>query len=637
MIALLFVALNLVGLSLAAHRLFRDYAVARVWSPVVLVITLFFVEHGVGLGGLTIAGYVTTALSLVLIVRDRKTLLHHRKVEAAFFGSFAYAFAWRYYFPDLDGTHSEKLTDLGFILNYSRGDRLPPVDCWFPPYPFHMYYALQHYGAALLGRLVNVEPGVAYQYGFCTLVALTFTAGWHTASQLCRNRRALALVLVAFLIGGTGASVLLPVMKNSHYTWDSMRFIGGSATFQQVTTGFGKRLLKASGVPENDAQELPIETFGYLIHLGDYHPPLSGFLFLGAALACIVALEQRNSILLQGLLAATVPLALASDAWVAPLQGAMVLTWVGHRLWNRLAVDWLALIGGGLLATLALAPFLFHFFRNTSGARMAFRLVPWDLHTPPLLAAILLAPAFIVLAVSFFDEGHPLHRPLAVFWITCFVLSEVIYVDDLYSGKYTRFNTTLKWWGWTYAGALLTTASRNLHSPSRVCRFATIGALLLSCFYAWDLGKHFYSVPKPHAGQLHGAATITDDPAMERIIAYLRLHPPSAVLQRLDRGSYTLIPGAIMFAGHNAFLGWPDHERVWRGSMPEIGHRETEVRSFYDGTLPGAADWLRVNRVQHVLWLSADHAAHPGVWEKRNQELAEDFEWHDIGVWSRRN
>jgi uncharacterized membrane protein len=268
---------------------------------------------------------------------------------------------------------------------------------------------------------------------------------------------------------------------------------------------------------------------------------------------------------------------------------------------------------------------------------MAFRFIPSGIHTPLILGAILLAPALIVLAASFLDKAHPLFRSLAWFWIAAFAISEIIFVDDLYAGKYTRFNTTLKWWGWTYAGALLTIAPRNLCSLSRACRFTTMGALLLSCVFAWDLGRHFITVPKPHAGQLEGSATITGDPAAARLISYLRQQPPSIVLQNLDRGSYTLAPGIVMFSGHNALLGWPDHERVWRGNMPEIGHRETEVRSFYDGTLPGPVEWLHANNVQHVLWLASDHAAHPGIWERLNQQLAPTFEWRDIGVWSRRN
>jgi uncharacterized membrane protein len=38
------------------------------------------------------------------------------------------------------------------------------------------------------------------------------------------------------------------------------------------------------------------------------------------------------------------------------------------------------------------------------------------------------------------------------------LLSEFIYVDDVYSGKFNRFNTVLKWWPAAYSGALLSIA-----------------------------------------------------------------------------------------------------------------------------------------------------------------------------------
>ena len=47
---------------------------------------------------------------------------------------------------------SEMVTDLYFIANYLDGSTLPPLDHWYPPHVFNIYYAFQHYGAALLGR-----------------------------------------------------------------------------------------------------------------------------------------------------------------------------------------------------------------------------------------------------------------------------------------------------------------------------------------------------------------------------------------------------------------------------------------------------------------------------------------------------
>ena len=97
-------------------------------------------------------------------MRARSFLYSVWHTELIFHAAFLYALAWRYVFPDIDAS-SEKITDLTFIANYLGGDTLPPVDRWLPPFRFEMYYALQHYAAALLGRIFGTTPGMAYNLG----------------------------------------------------------------------------------------------------------------------------------------------------------------------------------------------------------------------------------------------------------------------------------------------------------------------------------------------------------------------------------------------------------------------------------------------------------------------------------------
>jgi hypothetical protein len=204
-------------------------------------------------------------------------------------GAFAWAFAWRFAYPGLVAS-SEKIGNLAMISSYLPGDRLPPQDAWFPPFPFDVYYSFQHYAAALLGRVFGLGPGLTYNISFCLVMALTITSAAVFAYAVCRRAGRTVLVVVAFAAGGTGATLPVHFMMDEPQLHSSMRFIGGTATPQFVQTPFG-RALAATGAKPDERVELPSETFAYLLSLGDYHPPLSGFYLLMLAMLCLALIE----------------------------------------------------------------------------------------------------------------------------------------------------------------------------------------------------------------------------------------------------------------------------------------------------------------------------------------------------------
>jgi uncharacterized membrane protein len=644
-IGLSILLVNLAGLSLAAMRLTRDYALARAASPVLLVVPLFFLEHFAGLGWLAWVWPVTTAASLWLVWKHVREIEAHWKTEVLFLGGFFYAFAWRFCFPDLNAS-SEKLTDLGFIGNYLAGTRLPPVDRWFPPFAFDVYYGLQYYGAALMGRIFGMDGGYTYNLSFCVLVGMTVVAAGGAARLLCGRRRWWLLPLAAFLLGGTGASPLMPLIHRRPALHESMRFIGGSAVPGTVDTAFGKWLVSASGVPAKDAPELPAETFSYLVYLGDLHPPVSGFFLLALALLCLVLAEQNGeSGFAQALLVATVPLTLAVDAWNLPLQAALVAVWMVYRVRGRNAPHWRACAAGLFLPAVLLWPFLESFGWRSLDYHTAWRLVLPGEHTPPLLGLTVLYPLAGVLVATLLARDRPrLSLWLAALCLVLLAASEAFFIDDTYSGKFNRFNTTLKWWPWIYSAGLLALGSLNLASKSRACRVVTSLALAMPALFSADLAAQFLLAPKPHIGRLAGDAWIASDPAEKAILEYLRRQPPSIVLQRPAVDAFTDSPALTMFAGQTAFLGWPAHEKLWRGARLDIDLRADQVGRFYRGELEDAAEWLVENRIDYVLWLNSEADRPPGSFEKIQTRIAEAYYWREyshaggarVGFWSRR-
>jgi hypothetical protein len=397
------------------------------------VSVLFCVEHFVGLGSLAWLLPFSTAFSLWMVVRWRDFLRARWRTEAIFLAAFLYALAWRYAFPDIDAS-SEKITDLSFIANYTGGGRLPPVDRWLPPFAFDFYYALQHYAAALIGRLLGAGPGMAYNLGFCVLVALIVTAAGTTAMLLVRRRLPAVLLTATFLLGGVGTAPLIRQINPAPPLHASVRFIGSYLTPENATLDFGRWLLHASHV-NADTPDLPVETFSYLVGLGDYHPPLSGYLLLMLALLCIAHIENGMSPeRSQAVLAATVPLMIACNSWQLPLQAGLAGGYLLIRHFSGKRVDWKAVAAGFGASLLLLEPFLFHFGSAAVDAGMAIRLVPAALRTPPLLWLATFYP-LVVLILLHLVCGDRSRRTvgLCLLWVLFLAGSEIFYVDDLYS------------------------------------------------------------------------------------------------------------------------------------------------------------------------------------------------------------
>ena len=634
--------INLAGLALALRRFTGSWLLVRIGSPVAFVVVLFFCEHFAGIGRLRWFYPPATIFSLWMLARHWKFLRARWRTESVFLGAFCYAVAWRYAFPNIDAS-SEKITDLTLIANYMSGVRLPPVDRWLPPSPFDMYYALQHYAAALVGRIFDLPAGLAYNVAFCVMVALIGTAAAGTAMLLVRRRFPALLLAAAFLVGGAGTAPLIRAIEGTPPLHASVRFIGSSLSPEYATQPLGKWLLAAAHVTPQ-TPELPMELFAYLVGLGDFHPPLSGYLLLMLALLAIAHIEAGlgwNAA--HVLLAASVPLTLAANTWDFPPQLVLVGGYFGFRAWSRKRVAWKMAAAGAVGATLLLEPFLARFTAVSAGASMAIRLVPAGLHTPPLLWAITFYPAVALLVLHLLSgERSRFTLGLCLIWIALLVFAECFFVDDLYGGKYERFNSALKWWAWIYSGALLSVGACNLRARSAVCRWGTAAVLILVCAFAGELGAHYLGAPKTNAAQLDGAGWVRSDLAENVILERLRLEAPCIVLQRMPLMAYTVQPALTIFAGQTAFLGWPNHENVWRHNRADIEIRRREVEEFFNGNLPNSSAWLEANHIRHVLWLRDDNRLPPHTFEKLNDAIKDRFFWQSfytaadyrVGMWT---
>lgn len=667
------VLLNATGAGLLASRWLKlPYGLAQAAGILVLCSGLFFIEHLEGLGSLGWVLPLSTLGSGWLVYTDRAQLRAARPANIWLLIGFLYVFAWRYALPNID-SNTERLPDLSFIVNYMQGLTLPPPDVWYPPHVLNHYYSFQHYGAALLGRIFMIEPGVAYNVSYALLAGFATSAAYEVVSQLCRQRWAQSLVLAVFLVGGTGASVITPFMSKpegkvwwTEHTYDSMRFVGGTTFYADDRLSTFGRWIKDLGTPagaqREQVYEMPMETFSYVVELGDYHAPLGGFWILAISLAALI-LVRRNpaDAPAAALLGATIPLSVAINTWSLPFQGVMsvgliAFLWLERResiARSRPAlapVNWQAFLVGAAGTAFLMYPFFSYFLVLNIGNKSPLQMIPAGSSTPVLYFLIVFWPILIVSLLHFF-AARGTARFHAFFWLLALAASEVFFINDIYAGSAERFNTTLKWWPWVFNGALLTLAASNLNSSYKLVRTGTVIVLALLLTYTASLSHYYfgtiYNLAKMgiwHGGQLNGSAWLRQDPPVRTALEYLKVNPRGVFVESPDNMAFCQVGAFSLFSGQPTLLGWASHEQLWRGYLTDTYDRYLNIKKLYTGDMVDPLKFLKAHDVRYILWLPRDNANKEAL-VKLSAQLAPEFHWNEfyranenyaVGIWSRR-
>ena len=647
-------AVNVWGLMLIAGLYWRNRWFALAAGPILAVTLLYAIEchHGLGpsLPGLELfstllSAALITAASIpyeprwldgrwAALVRDWRAEFAPRRLVGCF-GVFAavflYAMSWRFIYPDIDGS-SEKIADFSYICSYYTGATLPVPDAWFSPYLSTQYYSFQHYGAALMGRVLLIPTGSAYNIAYCLLIALGGTAFAGSVIMVARKAWTRTAVIACFVIGGTGMTILDHFTDKDVTPWTNMRFIGSAQMDKPPLGPWLKAYNNRFTVPEPETNtfvmELPGEIYSYVVFLGDYHAPLSGYYLLGLCAMGMLLWTRTRQDRYAVIAGCTLTWTLLANTWVLPLQGLAIAMWlaVNWRNWRRLVP---AVAAGAAIVWLAAWVYLSAFTSAASGYDTAVRLVPWIEHTPPLLFVLFFLPtvAFIVLG---FASGSAQGRRLAALWLALLLFTEFFYVDDEYSGHYDRFNTTLKWWPWVMAGTLMTLAPFVMEQARRRwVRIAGFIFCLYPCFYAYDLWKPMWYGPKDSMGKIEGTFYLTRDEFPRLMLGRLKVEKPGVVIERPDeKGGFTNSAVIPLFAGQRMWLGWWGHELLWRENREDVRRRHDRLMLFYAGGIPDAGKWLVAQGIYYVLWYRQGDT--PELWEKINKAVSPEYVWCDI-------
>jgi uncharacterized membrane protein len=638
-------AVNVWGMMLVAGLYWRNSWFALAAGPLLAVTAVYAVECHFGLGpslsGVAVLSTLASAAMIALSATEREparwgtrsiALLRAWRAEFAprrvagclgvTTAIFLYALLWRFVHPDVDGS-SEKIADLSFIASYFSGKTIPVPDVWFYPYLSTQYYSFQHYGAALMGRILGIPTGETYNIAFCLLVALCGAAFSGAVFMAARKTWVRSLVITGFVLGGMGTTLFVHLTDTNVNPWTSMRYIG-SAPMDKAPVGPWLKKYESQFAD----LELPGEPFAYSIYLGDYHAPLSGYYLLGLGAMAMMLWHRTAQRRYAAMLGCTLTWTLLANTWSLPLQGIGVAAWLlaNHRAWRAL----LPSVALGAAAVWMLAwVYLSAFTASAAGYDTALRRVPWNLHTPPLLLLIFMLPTLALIVLGF-ASGSARGRRLSLLWLTFMVFSEYYFVDDVYSGSYERFNTTLKWWPWITAGTLMTLGPFVLeHARRRWVRAAGVLFCLYPCFYVLDLRRVFFEGPRDSIGRMEGTTYLTRDEFPRLMLGRLKLEKPGVVAERPDtEGAFTNSSVIALFAGQSMWLGWYNHELLWRAYREDVRSRHERLVALFNGEMPHAGKWLASQGIDYVVWYRPGDV--PELWKKVNDSVGPEYYWMDI-------
>jgi hypothetical protein len=659
---------NFLGLTLVTGLWIRNAWLALVSGPWIFCSIFFFVENFYGFGQLSWLWPLTTTISVVLVFevtavtqllrrydtllsldewRNRLSPLLDPSPYLAFLVSFIYVVAWRYKNPNIDG-HSEKLSDLANLSSYLSGATIPVHDVWLYPFLSTYYYGFQYYAGALLGRILGLDPGTTYNLAFCAIVSFTATAGIGAVFLATRIWLARIVVCIAWLIGGSGVTVLTHFVLKTPYIWGNTEFIG-YASFNHTFLGTFLRNYAA----HYPTVSLPGEPLSYLIYIGDYHPPLAGFYLLTLVLLALNVWSKfalPSSLCVVG---ASLPWCAISDTWNLPLQALGLIAWAAYNLKPLYAGLWRYLLVGMIAGMVTIYPYFRVFAVSAQDYQTVLRWVPDGLHTPPLLWLLFFLPTFVLTVASLCSRDNVL-AALGILWLIFLVITECFYINDVYRDQFIRFNSTLKWWPLVTTGTLLTVGPRLLELKQNVF-IRTFAFIFISypILYGWDLASVWLRLPARYVGQLDGTGFLFIDKDGHKmndrlLLSYLRTAPRGVVIEHpgADFSNYAAM---TTLSGQQSYLGWLGHEGLWRGYPEDIQYRYMMMENLYNGNLPNAGEYMQAQGVTYILWFK-DISENKlwkkdfdldDLWSQIDSSLHPQYVWHEfyrtdqrrVGLW----
>lgn len=547
------------------------------------------------------------------------------------------------YNPDAFGT--ERMMDYGFMQSIYRSAVFPPQDFWFAGESLNYYYFGQYFCTFLCKLSLNT---VSYGYNialsmcfaFCFSFAFTLLSQWMEGRDSSRKSVAIPVAVFGGVVLCGSASVhylifnflvpwlwdilAIPGEKPSYWYADSTRYIG----YHPETN-------------DRTAHEYP----AYSFLLGDLHAHVINIFVVLTILALLYAIvleekehtESWKKTLADPKLWALgflLGICMMENAWDCPIYyvvaGAVLLSlhlrsdMHGMSVFRITALQGVSVVVSAILVSL---PFHLGFKVMADGIMRA------ENHTPLYQLAILWGLPLCVL-VRFFASllekktegglrewlrGHNSTDVYVLLLGFCgaglILIPELIYVADIYSGDFKRFNTMFKL---SYQAFILL----NLVMAYVIGRFVLCsekesqrrvgiraGILLSLCC------GYFLTALRMSAGDILDysrykgleADRYLDKECEEDADAVYWARENLAdgtVLLEANGSSYTIYNRASVITGLPTVLGWHTHEWLWHNSLDPVDEREEAVRRMY---VDADAELMRQYGVEYIFLGSCEY------------------------------
>ncbi len=599
-------------------------AALRLWP---FTMTTMIVATLVCLGGMWVSAFFPREKQLSLSSFPELSEILSR--EVIFTGAFFFFCYVKCYNPDAYGT--ERMMDYGFMQSISRSEYFPPEDFWFAGESLNYYYFGQYFMTFLTKLSFN---DVAYGYNlalstcfaFCVSLSFSLLYQWMRGRFGEKKSGAAPVAVFGGLVLSCAASVhylifnylvpwiwdilVIPGDKPSYWYADSTRYIG----YHPETA-------------DKTAHEYP----AYSFLLGDLHAHVINIFVVMTILGLLYAWVRAERKKAEGeepeaeagdllslfrdpklwALGFLLGISMMENFWDFPIYfvvaGAVLLAlhMRSEKKASQVAAA-TAMQGMTVLLTAFLVslPFQISFKAMANGIRIA------ENHTPIYQLAILwalplgLVTAFFI-ALASRSSGRGLRERLRSFEGTdlyvlllglcgtgLVLVPELIYLADIYSGDYKRFNTMFKL---SYQAFILlnlvsvyVVGSFVLHPQSKGQRRGGIKAgivLFLCCGYfltAMKMSTGDITDPLKFRGLAADDFLKKEAPMDADAVYWARENlPDGSVLLEANGSSYTIYNRASVITGLPTVLGWHTHEWPWHNDLAPVDERSALVEQMY--------------------------------------------------------
>jgi hypothetical protein len=615
----LLVCVHVIGAAVLFRRLWpRESPWLALFLPALTLVTLCnFIEHVLPLTELGLLLPVTTTGLLWCMLKFRDEWKELRVPSALFVLAFTYCLVVRVLHPEIS-FWTEALPDLARVLDFCRGDRVPPTDTWLPPFDHGGYYTFQHYGASLLIRLFQLDGGTGYNLSFVLLDAWICLAGAAVAHALTgKNWIALVgLLLVAASFSG-GAVIM---MLFSSYGYDPLLAYDMHHGWADQHHNPLWKLLAADPYQTRTRLFMP----GQGIYLPQYHPDLGGFyLTLLTAFAVVEAGRAERTVAPWVLLIVLPAMCVITSVWFVPVvaflaAGGALVAWLTHRRPENLRV---AVIVAGAMVVLLL-PSIWTLLANA--APQGVRLTTKDEHTWPWLFVEQWWPVYVPWLLLLF-VWRKLDAPAR--WLHAAVPLLLVIFEFITIGW--REPTLEKIWSAIFAVGVVCLwplVLRQRGWPFRAVSFLLVAIIGIS-LVDWWRASVLYNGRMKLDTRFQGDAVLYANPQERRLMEVAARLKHATILNGEVWWGYWLSPALAEFTDNDCFIGWTYPEEL-AGHSKEADARAKFSGDFYLGRIQNPLPYLAANDIAAVLIWPEDQIP-DNVLAQLQKELAPDYVYID--------